>query len=1464
MNDSRTRLYNTLMGNPGVIGTSYRAIGRTSGGSDDNFFTKRAKSIENAFGTTGAALVSAIDTANENQNIANRNKTHNKNMSDIYKKYGYNSSDDYYNAKDATEKEIFGKYGFDSEDYWNKHADLWTPDNSKDSELKALEATRQDVLNRMSKEDADKIKSFDRIQDELKGESSRYAKETNKASEDWRNYRTNSYVGQKVNQDRGKFAGSAINTLSTMTDVLLPTAGVALNSVQGGIEGIADELEDNGLQNFDWGRAGQNALIGATSGAVTGGLNKGLSNALAKRGGNLFKGGNKLTQSLNNLGSKTTAGRVGSTLATGVGRGALSGAAGGATGAGLSAAMNGQDVLGSALQGAVQGAQQGAVAGGVMAGANMAASKTPGVGDTMRQLNEAGENWQKSGNNFNERLTNTLTSGDSGIGNWLQGKPSRMLASAGQVGNSIRNVGDNNNPLKGITNASEAADIINDPESRVKLISEIAERAETLKGQPRGKYGTNSWDNDLFEYRDIDEKVLNTLGISGDLDGPRAAAVTQVLKEKGIIPDGNSAPTTASLARGAGYNNEAEAWEAYAKYKNNLAAEEYQNRLDSYNAAVEAKNGDFGYNDKTGRIIDVDNRYIPPKYSADELNAWLLNNQQAQTPNTLGGWLKKAGERIVEDANNRGVGMSIKDVGDDRIPLDESMQRIRNVKNDVSDSETIGKLPLDYMAGGTESPDINYISRIANEKIMAGNAKNLSIPELAYSTNNYNRAKIIEFDKNGTGRLNIVRPLTDGKTAVIALEKQPDGNTLITTIRPDADSNYIRNLTKNKGASVLYDTTDGAATASIAGAPAASRAIAGGNDSIIPQADQNVNANMQIPQDIQNMRVANNTVEEPTDLTSVFNPNSANTMQSRNRLQSVGQQLQNAAKTQKYGTLYDSLDAKTAARAVQTGAPEALSKLGVRPENYLEAAKTSNYVNQVISDLADKSGVKVSVPDLPNRLSLDNVDVVMSDQAAKKYNNYIKQIMPDGDTPDVYSAGYLLQKSRELGNKAANLRGNTDDVTTLRAALTDAKYKLRDLAANALENAEITGDLTNDNIANGLAKLGANQAVQDYYTEAVNGKAPGARDYIRRSSLFEQARDMGTQIEAEKYTRSASKAPTNPMTRIWNATGLDQPVNTLLRSTVAPIASGVTNLAGKAVEGIGNAEARIRGNGDVTTRTPVEVTPVDPNTLNPQTRIYNAIGRTEGGIQGDNARYADYLANTAQEAETVPNTGANTLEALATPMGNTGATSLYDSIYGTQTAQTDQYAGFAPEDYFYAPTGDNYTDMLSRAMKRAQNAEDYSALDELYSMYQNALATTQKLASSNNTQQKLSDTQRRAYAAENSLNELMGMTPDLAYTLSDIPVIGNIATLGGNSYDAAANSLATQIGYMMSGANIKEEEAQRIGQSYVPQPFDNEAIRQQKLQRARQIIEQYKNTYGDTGSGYDTYGYGSYGSNMAY
>lgn len=413
-NPDQTQLYNALSGNT------------DNSGQNDNFFVKRGKSIENALGTTASTLYGAVNEEFARQRNDKMLRDQSNAWDDLYKQYGFKDKADYdrqvANADDAEFERLIN--------------------------LPGLAEAEKNLAN-----------------------TNRNQAETQAA--DYKDYVENNYASKKINQDRGKFAGSAINTLSTATDVLGLTNGPVSNAIQGGIEGVADELEQNGLENFDWERAKQNAIAGAASGAVVGELNKGINSTLAKRGGNLFKGGNKLTRSLNALGSSTPAGRIGSTIATGAARGAVSGAVGGATGAGVSAAMNGQDVLGSAFEGAKQGLGQGAVAGGVLSGANMALNKTP----FMQRLNQAQEkslDQQKVSDNMATNTQKTsapkqantdLMYGESELGNRTR---------RGMVSDSLERFG---NTLEGAqTNITRAAAKDLGIESTGKVVENIRKK----------------------------------------------------------------------------------------------------------------------------------------------------------------------------------------------------------------------------------------------------------------------------------------------------------------------------------------------------------------------------------------------------------------------------------------------------------------------------------------------------------------------------------------------------------------------------------------------------------------------------------------------------------------------------------------------------------------------------------------------------------------------------------------------------------------------------------------------------------------------------------------------------------------------------------------------------------------------------------------------------------------------------
>ena len=160
--------------------------------------------------------------------------------------------------------------------------------------------------------------------------------------------------------------------------------------------------------------------------------------------------------------------------------------------------------------------------------------------------------------------------------------------------------------------------------------------------------------------------------------------------------------------------------------------------------------------------------------------------------------------------------------------------------------------------------------------------------------------------------------------------------------------------------------------------------------------------------------------------------------------------------------------------------------------------------------------------------------------------------------------------------------------------------------------------------------------------------------------------------------------------------------------------------------------------------------------------------------------------------------------------------------------------------------GAQQLERISNAMQAALAAGDITSYGKLADLYQQAYKIYGADLETGTTSEAkaLSANQSKALAASQQLEQLATMKPDVGTALSDVPVINGIIGLtGGNEYANQAKALATTLGYLLSGANIKESEAERIGQSYVPNAYDSEAVRQQKLARARQLIQSYM---GDT------------------
>lgn len=1211
----QTQLYNMLGRNTGAQG----------GGGPLDSLAKKASSIENALGTTGAAVVSAIDTAREDQNIENRNKDNKTRMNDIAKKYGYNTYHDVWDARD-----------------------------------RAVAAGDQATL--------DKIDNI--INPELQGQANANKAEADKAAKNWKDYRENSYVGQKVNQDRGKFLGSAMNTLSTAADVMLPGTGVALNAVQGAWEGVADELEQNGLKNFDLGRAGQNALVGAATGGVTGALNKGLSNALAKNGGNLFAGNNVLSRGINKVanipGPQRLLGKYGGKLGqaaedainavgTGAIRGALSGAVGGATGAGLSAALNGQDVIGSAMQGAAQGARSGAATGGVMATANTILNDTP----LMKDLNQAKQDWENSGGSFSERLRNTVENNDT----W----GNRMLSNIAEDGRAVK---------QGFQNVGEGLEI-------------LAERAgikDIAKATP--------------------SDIINAVRGTGD-----EALLNEVLKNPDLR------------------------------------------------------------------------------------------------------------ESIMNTLDNR-----------TSIPLAESVDRINEVRGGEANFKTIGKLPVDLMSGspGDIKPDIRYLGELANGKMAESAAvdggHNISPQELGYATNNYSNSRILGFNDNGTDKLNIVKPMADNQNLLVGLNRQDDGNTVVTNFKRNADDSYMRNLQKNKGADVLYDTTSGAFPAT-ADESASFRVVDRGADSTIPQSNQNVNGELFYGESELGNRTRRGMIAGGLErLGNTLEGAQTNVTRAAAKdlgIESTGKVVENVRRK----TGITNLETQAAIAKELTGGANSLMDsvqkmaLGAGEDGQPFAVDTKpviSKISQIVDSIADTN--------------------MFGSQGAK--DKFIKNLKADLSV----NGGDIMALANRMKANAADLRGkgvvspNPSDAAKAKI-YTKIASELDDLSYKAIpqENVEAMFDATISEMR-GRATQAANNGNMDVaraYTKLADNLNAEPRTVKAFRSFKKDFVDVS---KINDLTARAENGAAMQMGRGIGG-GLKRFADTLLQRPVNAIlakAGGAVNTVANKISGEGGApESPVP-----TPTAPTSASEPSVNASNPATRIYDMIGRREGLTNAEQARTADYLTEAAQDAQTP---SATSLEQLAGQGAVGGSTSVYNS-FNAPTASSPMGGSSANTGYFQ-PTGDYWTDMLGRAMSSAIDADDVTAFAALYGMYQDSLANLQKSSASSNKEVKLTDKQRQANAAERALNDFEGAEHNFAYDVSDIPVLGNIANLGGNEYASKAEALALQIGYMLSGATVNKDEAKNIGMAYVPQPRDNESVRKSKLAQLRGIISDYQKAY---------------------
>ena len=185
---------------------------------------------------------------------------------------------------------------------------------------------------------------------------------------------------------------------------------------------------------------------------------------------------------------------------------------------------------------------------------------------------------------------------------------------------------------------------------------------------------------------------------------------------------------------------------------------------------------------------------------------------------------------------------------------------------------------------------------------------------------------------------------------------------------------------------------------------------------------------------------------------------------------------------------------------------------------------------------------------------------------------------------------------------------------------------------------------------------------------------------------------------------------------------------------------------------------------------------------------------------------------------------------------------LYEAQNNYNTA-INNYQNAARQAQAQTNAGAGQLQTISDAMDRALAAGDITAYGQLADLYKKAYAIYGQDTATQNTQKALTANQSKALTGLQQVEQLSQMKPDMGTALANSPLGFLVNMTGGNEYANQAQSLALTLGYLQSGANITPREAENIGKSYVPTAYDSEEVRQQKLARARQLLNNY---LGDT------------------
>ena len=544
-------------------------------------------------------------------------------------------------------------------------------------------------------------------------------------------------------------------------------------------------------------------------------------------------------------------------------------------------------------------------------------------------------------------------------------------------------------------------------------------------------------------------------------------------------------------------------------------------------------------------------------------------------------------------------------------------------------------------------------------------------------------------------------------------------------------------------------------------------------------------------------------------------------------------------------TLYDDYGLKTpqdvqfAANHV-TGKDGTVSKmtrkLAASAEN-VPTAISEDFVNELLIDNglneAEMKSIKSQIQAVMNRTGENGYsDGATTLQAIKNLEGKIRDIKGESGTyhnmsyEDKCRASALQAVRDELTDRLwANADIKTvmteDNLNTLRNMYKD-NPTWQDFVNNRLANAKDGAELRAlmKPLVNGAHIIEGAQMTAGSFAEKVAGAAAkagsakgAAKNIVAAGADALLNSEKAKQKRAERYANQANQAEA----QLYG----EAPVNTntsklgAITGKAANIAQGAKNIAS------GAADLANRATANLNNESLANLSLAGMNTLGNQAQQFanKQMGKAEAERSQNRLENAQAVANAQNEYD----------NALADY-------NAQEANYNAQMAQSQGSNGAA-----------NMLDRINRAMELAMQAGDINAYSQLADLYKQAYSIYEmQNPQTKNEGKALSASQSKALTAQQQLDDLVEMTPDAGTVASNIPIAKNIVNLmGGNEYANQADALANTLGYLLSGANIKKEELEGIYRDYVPTAFDSEAVRQRKINNARNLIQSYMS---DTGA----------------